>query len=235
MNKIVDIKPGMRQEEIAKAYSDHLGLPMISLKGKKIPQEILVIIPKNIALENKIIAYELTSDKTPILKLAVADPEKLQSKAPAFLVDLKKHKGYNFQMAIITMSDFDYALDLYQKDAPKPPKEEHYEEKKPAQTFTGTPPASLINKYISYEVLNKFPEDVARKYRLIVFESSDKDNSIKVAAENPESSQVKDIINFVEKRNGLKIEVFKTTSKDIDYALKLYQQSLPTPQAPKLE
>ncbi|MCL5795369.1 MAG: type II/IV secretion system protein [Patescibacteria group bacterium] len=242
MNKLVDIKPGMRQEEIAKAYSDHLGLPMISLKGKKIPENVLEIIPKNIALENKIIAYELTKDKTPILKLAVADPEKLQSKAPVFLVNLKKQKGYNFQMAIITLSDFDYALDLYKKEppkppkeAPKPPKEEHQEDKKPLQAFKGTPPASLINKFIAYEVLNKFPEDVARKYRLIVFESSDKDNSIKVAAENPDSQQVKDILNFIEKRNDVKIEVFKTTSKDIDYALKLYQQTLPTPRAPKLE
>lgn len=239
--KLIDIKPNMRPNEIAKAYSDYLGLPIVGLKDKKIPSEVIDIIPKDLALSYHIIAYELSKDKPQTLKIAVSDPEKLTQQAPSLIIDLKKKRGINIELAITTSEDFNYALTFYKRPEPEkkeiPPKIE----KKPfTPIFKPTPSSakppvkpkeeptvSLIGKNIPYDTLTKFPEEVAQKYQMVVFETDEDSNSIKVALLNPDDSQTKEILEFIKDRNHLKIEKYKTSQKDLDFALALYQQKSP--------
>lgn len=247
--KIIDIKPNMRPDEIAKAYSDYLGLPIISLKDKKIPGEVIDMIPKDIALSYHIVAYELTKDKPQTLKIAVSNPEKLKEQAPSLIIDLKKKKGINIELAIATSDDFNYALTFYQKPEPEKKEIPSKIEKKPlapifepmsasVKVKDEMPVINLIGKNIPYDTLIKFPEEVAQKYQMVVFEASEDSNSIKVALLNPDDSQTKEILEFIRDRNHLEIEEYKTSQKDIDFALALYQQKspekMPTMEARKL-
>ncbi len=96
------------------AYAKNFGLPFIELKGKNIPSSVINIIPKNVALDFKIVAYEYQETPQKNLKIAVANPERLKQKAPDIVIDLKKKKGINIQLAIVTEEDFNWAMSFYE-------------------------------------------------------------------------------------------------------------------------
>src|SRR3989344_5583590 len=72
------------------------------------------------------------------------------------------------------------------------------------------PFVKLEGKAISSEVLNLIPEPAARRYKLIPFEKTK--DELFVAMEDPLDIQV---IQFVEKRSGMRIKSFLAGSEDI--------------------
>ncbi|MCL5795160.1 MAG: type II/IV secretion system protein, partial [Patescibacteria group bacterium] len=217
----------------AKQYAAYFGLPYISLKDKKVDLEAVKTIPDDVMQQYKIIVYEKTAGAPPTLKIAVAEPQRLKEKAPQMLSRLKKEKGVNFSLAIITKSDFDYFFNQYKKPPitptalqPKPTFLGEKIEEKPEAVFAQTPnyPVVILRSLnIPYSVLNKFPEEVASKYKMIVFESDEKAGKIKVALVNPDDPQAQEILDFIEERNKLQVEKYKTTQADFLWAIKLYQ------------
>lgn len=214
-NTGLNIKPNMNSREKAQTYAQHYGLELVFLKDKKIDPEVINIIPKKLAIRFKILAYELTNDKPKVVKIAVADPEILRLKAPEVIVSLKK-KNLSVRLAITTIDDFESALKNYKQ---KQLDEESSDNKSKISKKT----VSLLGRKIPYEVLSKFPREVAYKYNMIVFEAPKGKNQIKVALTNLDSPKTKDILNFIKDRNHLEIDEYKTNQEDIDYALKLYQ------------
>lgn len=86
------------------------------------------------------------------------------------------------------------------------------------------PFVKLEGKAISTDVLNLVPEPAARRYRIIPFEKTK--NELWVAMEDPLDIQ---IIQFVEKRSGMRIKAFLALTEDILKAIgDQYAQNLTT-------
>ncbi len=82
----------------------------------------------------------------------------------------------------------------------------------------------LEGKAIAVDVLNLVPEPAARRYKIIPFEKNDEE--LFVAMEDPLDIQ---IIQFVEKRSGMRIKPFLALSDDIVKAIgDQYSQNLST-------
>lgn len=226
----LNIPEGATDEEKAKAFSDYFGIPFVHLKGKIIPPETLNTIPYDVTKTFDIIAYEFNESKTPaILKVAVGDPSRLQKKAPAILSELKKQKGISIELAVTTREDFDFALNSYKKLSTH--EQTLKSEKVPVQNTkisagTNYPMIDLREVPITYQVLNKFPEDVAIRYQVAVFEAAG-DNKIKVAAVNPRDPKVREILNFVRERNKIDIEIYETSAPSLEWALRRYRNVPP--------
>lgn len=93
------------------------------------------------------------------------------------------------------------------------------------------PFVELAGKSISASVLDLVPEQVARKYRLVPF-SQDK-SSLSVAMADPLDLQV---IEFLEKRAGLKVQPFVADLADIEHATaEQYSKSMGTEVSAALE
>lgn len=92
--------------------------------------------------------------------------------------------------------------------------------------FLGIPFADLSGKQIGSDVLQMVPEAVARRYVLIPFQFSKEANSLSVAMVDPLDLQV---IEFLERKSGAKIEPYIASSADISAAIESqYAQSLTT-------
>ena len=96
-----------KEVEEAKNKAQHFGVKYITLRGMNIPFQVLSIIPEDIARKNQVIVYKQDGKH---IDIAIADPDKLEQKAPQILTDLKKKEGYSFNINVTTQSDFNYAL-----------------------------------------------------------------------------------------------------------------------------
>jgi len=85
------------------------------------------------------------------------------------------------------------------------------------------PYLNLEKKKIPKEVLLLIPEPIARNYQVVAFEKDQ--NKLKLAMVDPTDLQT---IEFMEKKTGIKAEVFLTTPKSIGEVLKQYRKSLKT-------
>jgi type II secretory ATPase GspE/PulE/Tfp pilus assembly ATPase PilB-like protein len=225
----LNIPSDATSEQKAKAYSNYFGIPFVDLKNISIPQETFSAIPYDVSKTFGIIAYEFDKFKKPqILKVAVGDPSRLQRKAPAILSELKKQKGITIELAVTPSESFDYALNLYKKLIGK---KQPINEQKPMSEIKKKPSSGdtypmidLREVPITYQVLNKFPEDIAIKYQIAVFEAEG-DNKIKIAAVNPRDPKVQGVINFVRERNKIDIEVYETSAPSMEWALRRYHVS----------
>jgi len=230
------------EDEKARYYSTYFNIPLVHLKDKDISLEIYSKIPFDVSKAFGILAYEFDETKTPpILKIAVGDPARLQKKAPAILSELKKEKGLNFELAVTTKSDFDFALNKYsiklagkdkvvkveaKNETPAAPKPEPLVSRQPQG---GYPMVDLREQGIPYQTIIKFPEEVAIRYKMVVFESP-AENKIKVAAVDPDNPKVKEILNFVKERNKLEIELYETSAQSLEFALRGYRNIQKVPE-----
>ncbi|QQG50001.1 MAG: Flp pilus assembly complex ATPase component TadA [Candidatus Berkelbacteria bacterium] len=85
----------------------------------------------------------------------------------------------------------------------------------------------LRNMQIPEEVLNKIPVNVAEKYQIIVFaavepKSKLEPSLIKVAAVNPDDVKVREILSYIESRNKVLVDRYRTDLNSFEVALKLY-------------
>lgn len=209
----------------AKKQAQHFGLGFISLKGVNIQPEVLNIIPEDVARKNSLVVYKKNKDH---LSIAVANPELLTKKAPEVLTRLKKEGNITFALAITTQSDLDYALLGYKQKYQKTEDRHQISDiRRQKMEQNSSSQVKIINLKalgkIPYEILTKFPESVARKYKLIVFAESPDGQTIKVAVVDPDNLQTQEILDFIGKRNEIKIEQYQTSEQDIYWALKFYQ------------
>ncbi len=127
-----------------------------------------------------------------------------------------------------------------QSDAPtKPEMASPARAVQPAVSPTPTVPASvrsqdvpsvdLTEQSISREVIERFPEEVARKYKMVVFRLSPDGKEASVAAVSPNDSRIKDILKFVEERNGVRVRLFRTSARSLETAMAAYRHPSTTP------
>ena len=84
------------------------------------------------------------------------------------------------------------------------------------------PMVDLRNREILRAHLERFPEDVATKYQIIVFELSPDEREASVAAVNPDDARVREILKFVEERNGVRIHLYRTDAASFAAAVSQY-------------
>ena len=214
------ISKGVNSEDIAKAYAEIFELPFVNLKDSQISHEALETIPENLAREYKIIAYELNFPHK-ILKVAVSEPGKLTANLKEVIHNLEKEKDLKIELAITAPADFNVLINQYSKNLS--------EKANPPQT----PPPALSNKtqlqtidlstlQIPLEVISKFPEDIARKYNMVVFEAPHP-SFIKVATSNPDDKKAKEILDFVREKNDIAIQEFIAPLAAIRQAFRFYE------------
>lgn len=219
-------------EDIARAYSALYDLPYVDLANLKIDKNVLELIPESLAREYKIIAYEVekkdAEGKSPEkIRIAVAEPSKLATNLPEVISSLEKQKGFKIELAITSIDEYSTAVSGYKTvslqsaDAPKP---------------VAGPPAlfktiDLDKITIPYEVITKFPEDIAEKYQMVVFEAPHS-SFIKVAAADPENKKNREILDFVKEKNDIVIEEYKVPADQIQRAMRFYEKPKPKPIAP---
>lgn len=88
-----------------KAYI--LGLPFVSLKGFKIDQEILKIIPEPIAKKNKVVAFKKSGQS---LEVAMLDPEDLET-----ITFIKKKSNLKILPRLTDTDSMNFVLSQYKK------------------------------------------------------------------------------------------------------------------------
>ncbi|MBM2820409.1 MAG: pilB1 [Candidatus Berkelbacteria bacterium] len=215
-------------EDINKGYSSILNIPYVDLKDKTILREILNIIPENLAQEYKIIAYD---QKENILKVAIANPGKLTSNLERTLNDIKAKKNINIEIAITSMGNLNSALSQYrnikeEKTIPEINVEIQSPQPAMAMSTNTLKTVDLEKIQIPFDVISKFPEDIARKYQMVVFEAPHS-SFIKVAVADPDDKKVKEILEFVREKNDIGIEEYKSTPGQIHLAMQYYQPPKP--------
>lgn len=188
------------------------------------------------------------------LFLAVASPAQLSANATEVLSSLEKKKHLRIQLAVTTADDLKSVLAKIPVQTPSsvpaptslpaaPPvkpvsqpvseeKNQPQTESKPSFRLSLTNPIvnlrtiDLDKIQIPYEVVCKFPEDIARKYRMIVFEAPHP-SFIKVAVADPYDKKIREILGFVKEKNDIAIQEFIATPEQINRAMKYYKKPAP--------
>lgn len=275
------------ENTLTQIYAEHLKLPFIDLTKIDISFEEVARIPKSIAQNYLIISF---SSQNKSVKIAVADPYRLQSMQKGVIANLKKQKGIDVELYVTTKKGIKHALKSYSKPRTpdKPLPELIFEEEAPAtvappntilefleerklltpekiktilenvkssgknieviiRELNIIPPDELARIQASYldlpyvflrvldipeKILFKLPYDIAKKYRMIIFDII-AGKIIKIATSQPENPQVKEVTDFIKKKNDVEIDLFVTTEADIDHALAKYQEYINLRKAPK--
>ncbi|KKQ74492.1 MAG: General secretory pathway protein E [Berkelbacteria bacterium GW2011_GWB1_38_5] len=209
-------------EDIARAYSAVFSIPFISLTSSNIPREVLEIIPKDLAEKYKTIVYEFDKQNK-ILNVATSQANRLSSDLGDVLDELRKKKGYVIKIAVTTEEDIQKIIALYSKPAEASIAEIPV---KVASTLPPPPAATgktvdLDKMNISLEVISKFPEDISRKYKMVVFEAPHP-SLIKVAVVHPEDKKVQEILDFVREKNDIALDIYQADEHQISRAMKFY-------------
>ena len=228
ITEIIKEKKIADDNQLAKAYSVLDNLPFVHLPSL-IPSEILEKIPREASKKYKVIAYGLGKG---VLKVAVADPSELQPNVKGVMNELGSKRGLRIDLAVTTQDDFDKAFRGYFQKTPESPKPKDVQSEKQdgVEENTSLEFIDLSKIEIDKSILDKFPKDIAAKYRMICF-GMIPPNTINVALENSDESKTKDILKFIEAKNDLKINRFKTDTNGINFALRLYDK-IPKPLVP---
>jgi len=105
-NYIID-KKIISEASLYQGLADYIGIPYISIKETDIAKNILNLIPRTTAKENKIIAFEKDDER---IKIATLDPGNLE-----IIEFIKKKTGLQPEIFLTSPTDFERAIKQYQK------------------------------------------------------------------------------------------------------------------------
>lgn len=200
------------KETINKAYSILLKLPYISLENTKIDSEVLNIIPKKIASRYGVVSFGLKDNS---LQLAISRPSSLDSEFNQNLDRIMDNKPYRIDLFITGPDDLNEVMKQYTGSVDSPTK----------LSSSSLPVVYLRNQNLSISLLKRLPLDFIEKHRAVIFYQKN-DFTFAMAAERPDSYEVRKTVEFLQKENKIKIQLFATSAEDIDYAIGLYKGAL---------
>jgi len=87
----------------------------------------------------------------------------------------------------------------------------------------GMPYIDLSDKKIPFIVLSKFPEEIARKYNMVVFETVD-DQMIKVAVSKPWDPVTRKALDFIKTKQHINIDPYVSSQEGLEKALEQYSK-----------
>jgi len=105
-NYIIDSKK-ISEESLYKGAAEYFEVPFANIKNKDIAKNILNLIPKTTAQENKIVAFEKDDEK---IKIATLNPDNLE-----IIEFIKKKTGLTPEIFLTSPTDFEQVIKQYQK------------------------------------------------------------------------------------------------------------------------
>ncbi|OGD56721.1 hypothetical protein A2V71_04230 [Candidatus Berkelbacteria bacterium RBG_13_40_8] len=223
-------------EDIAKAYALLYDLPFIRLENYNVSSAAFQLIPQDLIEKYKILAFEKEGDISGgKVKLALGSPGDLKINPPTVISDLKNKKGVSVDLYITTPEDIEKVAAKFSQNSPPPPvqitKLDHHVQ---YSQISDLKSVDLKNIKIPYEIISKFPIEISKKYRIIVFDSPSP-SMIRVAVSDPYDRKVQEILDFVRQKNEIAIEEFVASPGDILDAIKAYYKKpgpIPKPEPP---
>ncbi|MBI2263531.1 Flp pilus assembly complex ATPase component TadA [Candidatus Berkelbacteria bacterium] len=195
------------EKKLLSAYSVFFGLPVVSLLGKKIKKDVFSLLSRELMQKYQIIPFALQNN---VLHMAIARPWFLTGELEERLEKISRELKKDIRLAVTSVVDFESVL--YPKTLPA-----NFPSKPALQNIETV---DLKEVSIPKDVLERFPKEVAEKYQMVVFEAAS--NTIRVAAINPKSPEVKNIIDFIEQKNKLKVEIYQTDPASLQKAFDGY-------------
>lgn len=186
------------EDNLALAYSLVYGIPLAHLPDALIPQNILLSIPQKDAVRLQIVPFGAENG---YLKIGVVDPF-LLSEYQDFLNQVLLQNKMKPAYFIIPKSDF----------------------KRVYGQYGGSPVFPMITLKgvnIPYQIITKLPQKIAEEYKMVVFDYVP-GALLKIAAVNPYDPKTKEVLDFIERRTGLKVERYQITEGDLQQALTIY-------------
>ncbi len=200
------------RETINKAYSILLKLPYISLSHVEIPGKALKMIPEKIAAKYSIIPFSVENN---VVRLAISTPSDLLVGYAKGLAKFLEERNISIELFVTGEADFRQAVKQYNSKT-----------KRTLLLKRGSlPVVYLRNQTILDKYLKKLPRDFIARYRIVIFGENSAGGYL-AAAEATDSSITRKIIDFLERENNIKIELFSTSKDDIDYVMRLYDGQL---------
>ncbi|MFA5318377.1 MAG: hypothetical protein WC323_02795 [Patescibacteria group bacterium] len=108
MEKYLIEKKIVSEDSLYRGAADYFGVPYADIKRGEIPKNILNLIPKTTALENKIIAFEKNEKK---IKVATLNPENME-----IIEFINKKTGLKPEIFLTSPSLFEQIIKQYQKN-----------------------------------------------------------------------------------------------------------------------
>lgn len=198
-------------QELAKLFSVAYDVPFVHLAGRTIPQSVLTVIPEAVARKYSIVAYDRQGST---VKLAVAQPYHLSPAVSGPLHEQQSRLGVDFQLAITTKSDLAWALSSYSRVTLKYANQSD-------DSADSLPFVDLTDRVIPSSVLQRFPQEIAAKYHMVVFDAPAA-NELQVALVYPNDPSTDEILDYIEQKNHLLIKRFQTSTNSFEKALKGY-------------
>lgn len=193
-------------EQILKAYAQLFGVPFVKLSPEKIAPEIINLIPEITARRYDIVAYDLVDD---ILMVALSSPRRIQGGVGSqnhrlgLLQKLQHDTGHKIAPALATLADIRSAFVVYE------------------QVKATLSVVSLVDKKLDQAVLSRIPLNAAQHYRFVAYEQTAPDQ-LMIAALEPNSKVTKQVIDYLEKHNRVKLTLAQTDQASLDYAFRQY-------------
>ncbi len=235
-------------EVILKAYSVLYNLPIIALDFLTVEPNYFTLLSKEEIAQFKTIVYSGNKNQ---IDIAISDPKILPLPAPLILSELEKKKNINVSIALVPKNRYLKILQNYSLIAQKADNKNTetnfirseleqlrrlYQGKNTAMISSQpwieshVPLVDLTSMNIPLPVITRIPEDIAKKYQIIVFETFPSNEYrkppkvIKIAMVNPQDPEVKKILDFIRAKNKIEILKFVTSPQSLNQALKLYHQ-----------
>lgn len=100
------------EETLVKAFSDYSGIPYTEVDPRKVPSDVLKLIPERVARQYMAVMFEVDSDG--VHHLAMEDPDDVQA-----VNFIQKEVGTNSKIYIATRDNILSVLDMYRGDVNK--------------------------------------------------------------------------------------------------------------------
>lgn len=180
----------------------------ISLIGLNIPHSLLHKIPLDLITEWRFVIFghnkQISGQADAPYEVAAQNPS--DPRLHRVWKYIEEHNHVKLVIYQTDKSSIDQVLSRY-SDLPQP--------------VVGQ--VSLAGLIIPPDLLNKIPQEVARKYRFVVFRANN--GEYDVASDHPDDPKLINICHYIEEHHQLSIHRYQCSDKDIDQTLVQYQYS----------
>lgn len=192
------ILTGCDKDKLAHSYSEFSGIPFIKLE--QIDQSIENIIEIDVAKRFGFIPFAY-DNSSKVLQAAFFDIEKLADLNHTAISRLQDKYNIKFEF-FVTSPD---AVNLSQKN-----------------TDSNSDKVDLSRYNISSELMRKIPFDLANKFKAVIYEKSG-EQKYNMAAADPQDKDLQNLVSFVEREAGIKLEVHAASEDQIEQVLQKYR------------
>lgn len=231
-------------EKLNISIAKYFGIEYGSLVNVPINPAVVGLIPLETVKELKVLPYQLHGLE---LSLAIGKPSLLQYNIPEILDKIRKAKGFSFKLVVVPPADIDAVIKKLNTQSEQKPVVDEAEQKPPAapqpppvtkQVELGEKTIDLTSQEIDPSVLARLPVAVARKYQLVVFDSVEPKTQfdvpvVKIAAANPHELHVREIVAYIQQKNKVTVDLYKTTKESLQSAIEKYPKTTAEPVAAK--